>query len=331
MKTYKQSFILLILIPFMLLGKVQASVTEGINAYKSGDYQKAHDLWLPHAALGNATALFNLGQLYRLGQGVEIDPKKAEEYYLRAAYRDHIRAQRNLGVMYYFGRVEQDSVGKDLKKAFFWLDSAAKLGDSRSQYMIGTMYYNGDHVEKDPVKALAWINIASYSGLKDAQKAKETLDNNLSDDQKQKARDLMPDLLSKTSQTASLSLPYTEPTADDQDQSFQLKLAPASSPAKPVEKAAPIENNTNDQSLYRVQLAALTTREGADKAWAIISQKHNNLLNSYEPYVSEVDLGAEKGTMYRLQVSPFDSRDAADVLCNDLKAAGQGCYVVKAN
>ena len=46
----------------------KADVKDGVDAYNAGDYKKAIDEWMPAAAKNDPAALFNLGQVYRLGR-----------------------------------------------------------------------------------------------------------------------------------------------------------------------------------------------------------------------------------------------------------------------
>jgi TPR repeat protein len=73
---------LLVLIP---AGPAIAGMEEGYDAFERGDVEAAVAIWLELAEQGNATAQFNLGQLYRLGQGVPIDDQQALKWYLLAA------------------------------------------------------------------------------------------------------------------------------------------------------------------------------------------------------------------------------------------------------
>ncbi|MGO3641678.1 MAG: tetratricopeptide repeat protein, partial [Psychrobacter sp.] len=49
--------------------------------------------------------------MYETGKGVELNDKKAAEWYLKAANQDIAEAQNSLGLMYFEGRgVEQDKI-----------------------------------------------------------------------------------------------------------------------------------------------------------------------------------------------------------------------------
>ncbi len=92
-----------------------------VAAYDAGNYQRARQLWQPLADNYDLAALRNLGHLYRLGQGVEKNPKKARKLYEKAAKLGHAPSQTNLARMYLSG----DGIAFDNEKAMFWLEKAA--------------------------------------------------------------------------------------------------------------------------------------------------------------------------------------------------------------
>ena len=53
------------------------SFEDGPSAYERGDYAQAMNLWRPLAEQGDAPAQFNLGVMYRHGQGVPQDLVRA--------------------------------------------------------------------------------------------------------------------------------------------------------------------------------------------------------------------------------------------------------------
>ena len=73
-----------------------ADLQKGLNAYNKGDYATALREWKPLAEQGNADAQFNLGQMYRRGDGVPQDHKTAVKWYRLAAEQGYAFAQYNL-------------------------------------------------------------------------------------------------------------------------------------------------------------------------------------------------------------------------------------------
>ncbi len=59
--------------------------------------------WIPLASTGNAEAQFNVGLMYKDGDGVPQDYAKTAECYRKAAEQGYPNAQYNLGVLYQLG------------------------------------------------------------------------------------------------------------------------------------------------------------------------------------------------------------------------------------
>lgn len=92
------------------------------------DTRNAGKYFKQAADAGNADAMYNLGHLYSDDSGNANDYQLAMQYYLKAARREHAGAQAQLA----FHLVTGGGVKKDHKGAVYWLQRAAKNGDSRS-------------------------------------------------------------------------------------------------------------------------------------------------------------------------------------------------------
>ena len=101
-----------------------ADVKAGVDAWSRGDYAAAVREWEGPAAAGDPDAMFNLGQAYRLGRGVVVNPARAEALYARAAAAGHIQAADTYGLMLF-----QDGRRED---ALPYVRDAARRGDPRS-------------------------------------------------------------------------------------------------------------------------------------------------------------------------------------------------------
>ncbi len=300
-----------------------ADMRAAADAFARGDYQTAAREWLPHAAQGNPEALFQLGQLYRRGLGVEQDVERAERYYRRAAQRGHVLAQGNLGTLLYFKTPEPDRAG-----AIKWWSSAARNGDPRSQYMLGALYANGDDMPRDFVEAYAWLSLAAANGLADAAKARASLAKTL--DRKTRAAGLM--RAREIAPEIDLSA-LPEPTAE------AVAKAPAASPRAPA--AAPPASPTTPQGAetsppppvtegrYMVQLGALESEPAAVDEWAQLTRTHGDLLGAYEPQIEPITRKDMGRTFFRLRVGPFASHDDASDLCRLLTARKAPCFVAR--
>ena len=99
---------------------------KGLEAVQKGDFKTALREWSALAEQGDADAQYNLGLMYRKGDGVTQDYKEAVKWYRKAAEQGHETAQNNLGLMYAKGQgVLQDNV-----YAHMWMNIAASNGNS---------------------------------------------------------------------------------------------------------------------------------------------------------------------------------------------------------
>jgi cell division septation protein DedD len=161
-------------------GAAWADVKTGVDAWSRGDYAAAVHEWLGPAAAGDADAMFNLGQAYRLGRGVPQDAAKAEELYARAAAKGHLQAADTYGLMLFQdGRREA---------ALPYLQDAVRRGDPRAEYLLGIAHFNGDAVPKDWVRAYALVTLANQHSLPQAANALAQMDHYIPLEQRQQAQ-----------------------------------------------------------------------------------------------------------------------------------------------
>jgi hypothetical protein len=79
---------------------------------------------------------------------------------------------------------------------------------------------------------------------------------------------------------------------------------------------------------YVAVLSSRKSHMDALKSFADIQQKHSSVLQGRTPDVREANLG-EKGIWYRVVVGPPGSKEAANGVCNQLKAQGYtGCWIM---
>ena len=153
---------------------------QGSAAFNRQDYDAAFPLFLKAAEMGNMSAQFSAGTLYKIGYGTKQNSEKAREWIGKAAEQGYSVAQQSLGEMF-----ESGAGGvKDLRQAFFWYSKAAaqgnddgywgkkkllEYGDAGSQYARGVEYEIGSGVPVDYAEALHWFELAAAQGLRDAQ------------------------------------------------------------------------------------------------------------------------------------------------------------------
>ena len=145
-----------------------ADVKTGIDSYQRGDFASAVSAWRPLADAGDADAQYNLGQSYRLGRGVPVDPQLAESWFKRAADQGHERARNAYGLtLFQNGRRAE---------AIPFIEEAAGNNFPQSQYVYATLLFNGDMVEKDWVRAYALMTRAAAADVGAAKAGLEQLD-----------------------------------------------------------------------------------------------------------------------------------------------------------
>ncbi|MGB8480473.1 MAG: tetratricopeptide repeat protein [Acidobacteriaceae bacterium] len=122
--------------------------------------------WYRNAAeQGDPWAQYNLGWLYKTGQGVPQDYAQAAVWWRKAADQGYARAQFNLGVSYDNG----EGVSQNDEQAVFWYRKAADQGYAHAQYSLGLDYENGQGVPEDDAQAVAWYRKAADQGDADSQ------------------------------------------------------------------------------------------------------------------------------------------------------------------
>ena len=181
-----------------LAAPVQAGVRDGVEAWSRGDYAAAVAEWQGPAAAGDADAMFNLGQAYRLGRGVPQDLARAESLYAAAAEAGHVQAADTYGLMMF-----QDG---RRQAALPYVQSAARRGDPRAQYLLGIAHFNGDLVERDWTRAYALLTLANAAGLPQATEAIGQMDAHIPMDQRQAGAALARTLESEAESARSVEL-----------------------------------------------------------------------------------------------------------------------------
>ena len=87
------------------------------------------------------------------------------KYIVKAAEDGNDKAQFYLGSLFYRGNI----IRRDPAKAFFWMEEAAKRGNAEAQYTCGILYLNGDGVPANISKAFYWIYKSAERGHIQAQ------------------------------------------------------------------------------------------------------------------------------------------------------------------
>ena len=179
-------------------GQMSAQVRAGVDAWTAGNFETAIKAWQGPAAKGDADALFNLGQAYKLGRGVPKDLAKAETMYGKAAKLGHVRAADNYGIILFQTNRQQAAIP--------WLQSAADRGEPRAMYVLGIASYNGDFAPKDWVRAYALITRAAATGLPQAATSLATMNETIPLAQRQMGVSLASELEQKAADARNREL-----------------------------------------------------------------------------------------------------------------------------
>ena len=91
-----------------------ATVQDGYDALERGDVEQGIEIWRGLAEQGDTTAQLNMGQLYRLGNGVTANDEMAVRWYIKAAKGGSSIAKYNLVMMHEDGRAND----ADLEEIF---------------------------------------------------------------------------------------------------------------------------------------------------------------------------------------------------------------------
>ncbi|MFM7403795.1 MAG: SPOR domain-containing protein [Erythrobacter sp.] len=336
----------------LLAAPALADVKAGVDAWTAGDFTRAVVEWQSPAEAGDPDAMFNLGQAYRLGRGVETDGARARQLYEQAANLGHVKAADNYGLM-----LLQEG---EQQKAMPLITAAAERGDPRAQYVLGLSHFNADYAPRDWVRAYALMTLANGSGLPQASQALAQMDKFIPKAQRAQAQSLarqieagakaqlssevaaselgarpFPTLApapaparSSAPMVAAISQPAPPPVAVPKPAGLppapKPVVTPVTIPAMPAARpaavaSAPKPAAPRKQGTWRVQLGAFGVAGNADRLWsqlagnAALAGTTKTLLPS--------------GNLTRLLATGFASEADASRACASLKREGKAGVV----
>lgn len=113
------------------------------------------------AEAGHRDSRYELGEMYRLGKGVEKDILLAYQWHKKAALAGHTGSQYALGRILEQG----DGVRQNLAKAFEWYSLASKLeGHREAEFAMAQMYFHGRGVSQDYAEAFSLYEKVARKG-----------------------------------------------------------------------------------------------------------------------------------------------------------------------
>lgn len=189
----------------------KADFTEGMQAYRAGQYQKSIDTWTRYALAGDIRSKKVLGDIYS-GKALEgvrdaatpleeipVDNVQALLWYTLAAYHNFstyqqpsalevndkiIAEQRLTDIRFRMSSVEVIKAEKRVAQKF-------ESGTAYDLYNLGLMYQRGAGVPKNNTKALQMFALAKQRGVGEASGAYEFLENLMNAKEIKKAGELV--------------------------------------------------------------------------------------------------------------------------------------------
>jgi len=115
---------------------------------------------LEQAKAGKISAMYDVGNLYMRGRGVNRNMTKAAQWFQKAASTGHAFAQARLGILYFEGR----GVKQNYPQALKLLNAAAKQNVPSAYYQLANMFELGTGVPQDLHQSIFWYKKAEKSG-----------------------------------------------------------------------------------------------------------------------------------------------------------------------
>ena len=120
---------------------------------------------LQHLGIREPDGMYALGVMFDEGLGVEIDERRAFEWYHRAAGLGHVESMNRLGILYLQGR----GVPPSTSAARSWFRLAAAKGSLTAINNIALLYFYGLGVHQSYSRAAKLIRMSAKRGNADAQ------------------------------------------------------------------------------------------------------------------------------------------------------------------
>jgi hypothetical protein len=124
------------------------------------------------ANAGDAVAMFELGNRYLAGQGVEVDTVKAAHWFERAANNGVTPARYNMGILYYHGW----GVPWNPFASFKAFLVCAEQGMPEAEHIVGMLYVENLVVPRNVDRARSWLQRAADRGYAPARESLKDVD-----------------------------------------------------------------------------------------------------------------------------------------------------------
>jgi TPR repeat protein len=131
-------------------------LSDGINAHKKGDKEKAWECFETNAKLGNISAIYWQGYYLWEGYHIPADHTRAVNCYKEAAKNGHADAQ----LRYAFSAINREKI--NIKGFLKFLKMSANEGNALALFNLGEVYLNGKFgVEKDENLGIKYLKVAA--------------------------------------------------------------------------------------------------------------------------------------------------------------------------
>jgi TPR repeat protein len=145
-------------------GHAYAQANLSFRCYAADNFDEAF-AWCQRAAHSSlAWAQYNLGLMYRKGEGVPQSNTEAAHWYRLAATQNFPEAQLKLADLYYTGQ----GVPLSYTQAAAWYRKAAEQGNAEAQFQLGHLYAVGQGVQHDYTQSREWTRQAALQGHEQA-------------------------------------------------------------------------------------------------------------------------------------------------------------------
>lgn len=155
---------------------------EGCGIFNLKNYKKAVIWYQAAAEQGHVKAQVRLGEMFLYGKGAPIDCDQSYKWYKAAADQGYSGGLNNLAAFYISGLV----VEKNYQEGIRYFKKAALSGSSTACGMLAQLYENPFEGAPDYEESYFWniLYMTGRSGVKESQSYKESIEQNLSSDQR---------------------------------------------------------------------------------------------------------------------------------------------------
>lgn len=138
---------------FMALGKALSTLIADEDKSKNSNATEMLDRFIGDSK-DHGESQYQLGMMYRHGEGCETNNEDAVKCFRKAAAKGHVFAQLELGTMYFFG----DGVVTNNHEAIKWLSLSAEQGNCPAKMFLNIMYIQGMYAEADLEEVSKWYH-----------------------------------------------------------------------------------------------------------------------------------------------------------------------------